>query len=361
MIFLKKILFLLTLLIIPFKISALSASSAILIDQDSGRVLFAQNAYEKKLIASTTKIMTALVAIENGALDKKVTVDEEVLKAYGSAIYIEVGEEITLRDLLYGLMLRSGNDAAIVIANSVCKNQEEFVKLMNKKAVDIGMKNTIFLNPHGLEENDGNGNMSTAYDMAILMKEAMNNKTFKEITATKSHTVKTNKKTYVWKNKNKLLNTYEYTTGGKTGFTEKARRTLVTSANKNNKKLIVVTLNDPNDWADHKNLYEEYFKKYNLVKVIDHNTYKIKDKEYKNKELYIKKDINVLLTKEEEKNIKIKININKKDRFSNDNIIGTLIVSLNDKELVKENIYLKEKNSTIKKQSWLSKIISWFS
>lgn len=357
----KKICFLLLILIIPYKVFALSAASAIVIDQDSKRVLYSKNAYEPKLIASTTKIMTALVAIENSDINKTITVDDSVLKAYGSAIYIEIGEKLTIKDLLYGLMLRSGNDAALVIANNVCKNEKEFVKLMNQKALELGMKNTIFFNPHGLEEDDGNGNTSTAYDMAILMANAMNNKEFASITKTKSYTVKTNKKTYVWKNKNKLLNTYQYTTGGKTGFTKKARRTLVSSASKDHKKLIVVTLNDPNDFNNHKNLYEEYFKKYDLVKIIDHKKYKIKNKNFK-KNLIIKNDIKVLLTKNEKKNIKININLNKQQKFSNNNQVGYLSITLNNKEIAKENIYLeKEKKNIKQKKNIFSKIKSWFS
>lgn len=357
----KKICFLLLILIIPYKVFALSAASAIVIDQDSKRVLYSKNAYEPKLIASTTKIMTALVAIENSDINKTIKVDDSVLKAYGSAIYIEIGEKLTIKDLLYGLMLRSGNDAALVIANNVCKNEKEFVKLMNQKALELGMKNTIFFNPHGLEEDDGNGNTSTAYDMAILMANAMNNKEFVNITKTKSYTVKTNKKTYVWKNKNKLLNTYQYTTGGKTGFTKKARRTLVSSASKDHKKLIVVTLNDPNDFNNHKNLYEEYFKKYDLVKIIDHKKYKIKNKIFK-KNLIIKNDIKVLLTKNEKKNIKININLNKQQKFSNNNQVGYLSITLNNKEIAKENIYLeKEKKNIKQKKNIFSKIKSWFS
>ena len=130
--------------------------------------------------------------------------DNSVLKSYGSAIYIEVGEQIRLKDLIYGLMLRSGNDAAIVIANEVAGSMDNFVYLMNKIAVDIGMKNTIFLNNHGLEEESGQGNLSTAYDMAILMKYAMKNAIFREITSTKTYKVSTNYKTYVWVNKNKM-------------------------------------------------------------------------------------------------------------------------------------------------------------
>ena len=129
--------------------------------------------------------MTAIVTIEYADLDTVVTVGEEVLSAYGSAIYIEVGEKLTLRDLLYGLMLRSGNDAAVVIATNVAGSMENFSLLMNEMASKIGMNDTYFYTAHGLEENSGEGNTSTAYDMALLTKYAMNNKTFREIFGTK--------------------------------------------------------------------------------------------------------------------------------------------------------------------------------
>ncbi len=355
---LKKLIFL-SLILMPIKVYALSAESAILIDANSKRVLFSQNAYEPKLIASTTKIMTALVAIENGNLKKKITVDEDVLKAYGSAIYIEVGEKLTLEDLLYGLMLRSGNDAALVIAKSVGKTPQKFVELMNDKAQEIGMEKTVFYNPHGLEEENGTGNTSTAYDMALLMQEAMQNKTFQKITKTKTYTVKTNKKTYVWQNKNKLLRNYEFATGGKTGFTQKARRTLVTSAQKGKEKLIAVTLNDPNDFANHQKLYEQYFAKYDLVKIVDHKKYQITDNAYKNDELYLKNDVNIMLTKEEKKNINIKVNLYKPEENSSP-VVGYLSIMLGNQEISRENIYSKKQESKEKK-SFFSQIKSWFS
>ena len=261
----------LVLLLFPFKVKAIAAESAILIDGDSGRILYQKDAKKEKLIASTTKIMTALVAIENGNLNKKIKVGEEILQAYGSAIYVEMGEKITLKDLLYGLMLRSGNDAALVIAHNVASNEEDFVKLMNQKAKQLDMQQTIFYNPHGLENQDGNGNTSTAYDMAHLGGE--------------------------------------FILGGKTGFTKKARRTLVSSANKNNGNLIAVTLNDPNDFQDHQNLYETYFSKYHSVLIFDTKKDQIQDEAYANKILYLKKDVKIMLTKEEEKNIKININL----------------------------------------------------
>ena len=192
--------------------------------------------------------MTAIVTIEYADLDKNVEVGDEILEAYGSAIYIELGEKLTLRDLLYGLMLRSGNDAAVVIAKNVAGSMDNFAMMMNEMASKIGMKNTYFYNAHGLEEEDGSGNTSTAYDMALLTKYAMTNSEFRKIFGTKKYTVKSNYKTYTWVSKNKLIHDYDFITGGKTGFTEKARRTLVTTGSNNNINLVVVTLNDPNDF-----------------------------------------------------------------------------------------------------------------
>ena len=173
----KKILLL--LLLIPFNIKAIdtSARSAILMDADSKRILYAKNINEVRSVASISKIMTALVAIESGKLDDKVKVGDEIDKSYGSGIYIKKGEVLTLRDLLYGLMLRSGNDASYAISNYVGGSNSKFVELMNKRAEKIGLYNTTFNNPNGLDEIDGN--YSTAYDMALIMSEAIKNDEFK--------------------------------------------------------------------------------------------------------------------------------------------------------------------------------------
>ena len=159
----------LILCIIPSKVWALSLScrSCVLMDMDSGRVLYAKDKDNPRLIASITKIMTAILAIENGNLDDTVTVGEEVLKMYGSNIYIELGEKIKLSDLLYGLMLRSGNDAAVVIANYIAGTEEKFVEMMNNKAKEIGMKNTIYNNCHGLDEETENKSTASKIEYAI--------------------------------------------------------------------------------------------------------------------------------------------------------------------------------------------------
>ena len=267
---LKKILLLITvLLLLPVKINAYSlGESVVLMEQDTKRVLVSKNMNKKKLIASTTKIMTGIIAVESGKLNKTVTVTDKVLESYGSNIYLSIGEKMKLKDMVYGLMMQSGNDAALMIADYL-GGEEKFVKMMNKKAKQIGMKNTTFSNPHGFDYKTNN--FYSADDMALLLRYANSNNRFRKITVCIKHTVKTDEKTYVWTNKNKLLYTYKYTTGGKTGYTDKARRTLVTSASNGNLDLIAVTLNDPNDFKNHKELYEYAFKNYSMEKIFNRN------------------------------------------------------------------------------------------
>lgn len=355
----RKIL-LLVILLFPLNVFGISARSAIVMDQNSNRILYSNNISERMLIASTTKIMTAIIAINYGDLEKEVIVDESVLKAYGSAIYIEVGEKLKLKDLIYGLMLRSGNDAAIVIANEVAGSMENFVYLMNQKAIDIGMKNTVFINNHGLEDNKGNGNLSTAYDMAILMKYAMNNKIFREITRTKNYKTTTNYKTYVWNNKNKIIHSNDFITGGKTGFTEKARRTLVTTASKDNMDLVIVTLNDPNDFKDHLDLYNKYFEMYHSIMILDKENFKIEEKYYKDNIAFkINNSYYALVKNEEEKKLKVKYDLLKKKNIKNNDWIGKASVYLDKNLLHEEDIFAIVKQEKEKK-SWWERFLGWF-
>ena len=354
----KKIL-LLILFLIPFKVDAMSASSMVAVDLDNDYIYFDVNKDDKRLIASITKIMTAIVTIENIDIDKEITVGEEVLKAYGSAIYINVGEKITIRDLLYGLIMRSGNDAAVVLAKNVAGSMEGFAHLMNELASNIGMKNSNFVNAHGLEENDGSANYSTAYDMALITKYAMNNKTFREIFGTKKHVAKSSDKTYSWINKNKLLHNEDYITGGKTGFTKKARRTLVTTASRNNINVVVVTLNDSNDFFDHKNMYEEIFRKYEAIKVLGKDNIKIKDeKVYKNDILYLDEDIYVSVKNKNKDKIDVNYSLFDEGKYASGDVVGYVSVSLNENVIRKENIYVKKVE--IKKHiSWWTKFLRW--
>ncbi len=346
----------------PLNVQAISARNIVAMDMDTHRVLYQKAIHDPHLIASITKIMTTTIALELGDLDAQITVSDTILKAYGSAIYIEVGEKITLRDLLYGLMLRSGNDAALLIAEYIGGSVDNFVKLMNEKAKEIGMKNTTFINPHGLDNSKTDGNMSTAYDMALLTSYAMQNEEYKKIVGTKQYVAKTDKKTYSWTNKNKLLTTYEYTTGGKTGYTDNARRTLVSTASKDNRNIVVVSLNDPNDWKDHMDLYESIFKEYRNEKIIDAKNFEVKeDTYYKKDKLYIKEDVYILLKENEKKDISLDIELMKLKNYKTDDLVGTINIKLKNKTIKEVNIYVnKEKHLTQSQKSLWQKLIGWF-
>ena len=324
----------LILLLLPINTFALSVPSrnAILIDQDSGRILYSKKIDEKRLIASTTKIMTAIIAIESNKLDDKVKVNDSVLKSYGSGIYIKPGEMLTLRDLVYGLLLRSGNDASLMIEDYL-GGHDKFIKMMNKKALEIGMKDTVFMNSNGLDDSDEK-NYSTVYDMAILMKYANNNYDFREINSTKKYTLSTNLNDYIWKNENKLLYRYKYATGGKTGFTDKAKRTLVSSATKNEVNLIAVTFNDSDDFNTHIKLYNYGFSNYKRYLIINKNKFKVKNEN----NLYVKYNYYYLLNEDEKKDIETTLI---KDR--NDDIYGYIIVKFKGEEVHREPVYINKK------------------
>lgn len=350
----KKILlfFLCIFLIIPkVQASTSSAYEYVLMDMDSGRVLASKNKDSPRLIASITKIMTCILAIENKDINDIVKVDESISKSYGSGIYISIGEEIKLIDLLYGLMLRSGNDAAIMIANYVSGSEEEFAKLMNNKAKELGMKNTIFYNASGLD-TETIGNKSTAYDMALLTKYAMQNDIYKEIVKTKKHIVKTNLKTYVWHNKNKLLSE-DYITGGKTGYTERAKRTLVSTASKDNMNLVVVTINDSDDWNTHKLLYEYAFNNYKSLKILNKKNFQVLNDIYYDK-LYIKNDAYLTLKKGESRSLVSHIKLEKKRNYKTGDKVGTNYIYLGNTLVHSEDIYAKRVK---KKASFIRK---WF-
>lgn len=349
--------FALLILIFPFNVKAVSSECIVVMDQNSKRILFSQNKDRVRLIASISKIMTAIIAIESDRLGEVVKVDESVLKAYGSGIYIEIGEELTLLDLVYGLMLRSGNDAAVMIAKFVGGSQENFVEMMNQKAKELGMKNTTFNNPSGLDEEKGN--YSTAYDMALLMSYAMKNEIFRTVTGTKKYTTKSTYKTYIWNNKNKLLSTYEYATGGKTGFTERARRTLVTTASYNNLNLVTVTLNDPDDFSTHKSMYENYYNIYKNYLVVPKDNFITEDTYYKGK-LYIASDIYYPIKNGEESKITSKIILEKKENYKNGDKVGVIKVYLNKKEVMERDIFVEVEEKKKKNTSFFSKILSWF-
>lgn len=324
-----------------------SAKSAVLMDQQSGRVLFAKNAHQKRRIASITKIMTAILAIESGKMNKKVTISDKAAYTEGSSLYLKPGEKMSLKDLVYGLMLRSGNDAAVAIAQFVGGSVEGFSHLMNKKAAQIGMADTRFANPHGLD--DHRNMYSTAYDMALLTRYAMKNPTFRKIAGTKVYrtTDPDSRRMFVWRNKNKLLTRYPYSTGGKTGYTTIAKRTLVSTAKKGNMSLVAVTLNDRNDWQDHVDMFNWGFKQFNPVMIVEKGTVSsIRNDFYKGK-VYTKKSFEYPLTSEEKANVSKTIQLYeppKKGHWKHGKApspVGEMVIQKGNETIAKLPLYYK--------------------
>ncbi|WP_438445555.1 D-alanyl-D-alanine carboxypeptidase family protein [Gorillibacterium sp. sgz5001074] len=243
------------------------AEAAALIDVKSGRLLYTQQGDKRMRIASLTKIMTAIVAVEQGRLSDSVKVGSNAYGKEGSSVYLKLGEEMSLHHLLYGLMLRSGNDAATAIAEHVGGSEMGFVYLMNQKAQELGMIGSHFMNPHGLDHDE---HYSTANDMAKLTAYALQNPVFQEIVKTEVKKVPNPSENWdrVWTNKNKMLNIYEGSDGVKTGYTKLAKRCLVSSATRNGQQLAVVTLNDPDDWLDHSRLLDWGFKSFTLTPLV---------------------------------------------------------------------------------------------
>lgn len=246
-----------------------SAQSAVLYCVNNDTVLFEKNSNTKMSMASTTKILTTLITLEQAqAEDKEVTFTKEMI-AEGSSMYLKEGYKLHLSDLATGMMTVSGNDAANAAAISISGSTEDFAKVMNDKAEQIGMTSSNFVTPSGLDDEN---HYSTALDMAHLMAYAMSNSSFAELTAKKNaqvNFISPESMSITYSNHNKLLSLYEYCNGGKTGYTKKSGRCLVTSAEKDGVKLIAVTLNAPNDWNDHINMYNYGFSKVTAVTDVD--------------------------------------------------------------------------------------------
>ncbi len=259
----RKIIFFLMLFVFlgfPIKISAfsVSAKAAIVIDSATGRVIFSKNADEKLPMASTTKITTAITAIENGNLSDVVTVSANAAGTEGSSVWLQAGEKLTLEDLLYALMLESGNDAAVAIAEHVGGDVPAFLSMMNETAVSAGAKSTNCVTPNGLDDEF---HYTTAYDLAMISAYAMKSAYFREIVSCYKATIPWEGKEWDRQlvNHNKLLTMYDGATGIKTGFTKKSGRCLVSSAEKDGWEIIAVTLNAPDDWNDHINMLNYAF------------------------------------------------------------------------------------------------------
>jgi len=243
----------------------LTAQSAVLIDADSGRILYSKNCDKLMKPASTTKIMTALLALKHAKADEIVTVSSFAASQEGSSMYLAPGEQITMHDLIYGLMLPSGNDAAVAIAEHISGSVAEFSKLMTQTAQKLGCHNTSFKNPNGL---DADGHHTTAYELALITREALKSPVFADVVSTSNYTDSSGRH---FTNHNKLLYMYDGCTGVKTGYTKKSGRTLVSSASRNGVNLIAVTLSAPDDWNDHIKMFDFGFSSYKRTSIITAN------------------------------------------------------------------------------------------
>lgn len=344
----------------------INARSAIVIDFDSGRVLYEKNAYQKRPMASTTKIMTAIIALEYGNLDDVVTVSKNAASIWGSTIKLTSGEQLTLKELMYGLLMCSGNDAAIAIAEHIGGSVESFLIMMNNKAKDIGALNTNFTSPHGLDET---GHYSTAYDMAIITKYALEIPLFNEIVKTKS--IQAGKR--FMSNTNEMLTSYEGADGVKTGYTGKAGRCLITSATRDGRRFIsVVLFCDSRDQRalSSKKILDYAFENYypcNLIKGGYFGDIPVYKGYESSVPLLINKSVTLPLTEYEAENLYTKISIPDTikapvERGAN---IGTISVYLND-EILCESAIIAEKSIKEKKilefmldviQAWLELMI----
>ena len=248
-------------LLLPCPVQAISAQKAILTDAQTGRVLYEKDADSRSLIASTTKIMTALVVCEQCNVLDRMRIPKEAVGIEGSSMYLKEGEILTIQELLYGMMLHSGNDAAVALAIYCGGTVEGFVQLMNDKAHRLGLTGTHFENPNGL---DAPNHYSTARDLAALTAYAMENPIFAQTVSTKS--VRAGQRSLT--NHNKLLWQVEGADGVKTGFTKAAGRILVSSAVRQGRRIIAVTINAPDDWNDHAVLIEDCFKTFTISKIV---------------------------------------------------------------------------------------------
>ena len=336
-------------------VDGITSNCAILIEQITGRVLFEKCADEQMYIASITKILTAIVAIENGELNAWVEITSEDIYQVGSSLYMVEGDHMRLEDLLYGLMLRSGNDAAWAIARHIGGDVDTFVAMMNEKAAEIGMANSIFQNPSGLDETTYN--LSTAHDMALVQQYAMNNPIYREISYESMHRATSEQgKIFVWKNKHRLVNgRYEHAVSGKTGFTERAKRTLVTSANNGDLELIAVTIIGGNDWNDHIQMFEYGFSNFEMRQVTDIGELHVLERELLElagfDRLFVREERSVLLRVDE--SVRKHLVLSTADI---DDAVGVLEILVNDKIVDTLPVYVFEEMPS---GSWWQRFLDW--
>lgn len=341
-----------------------NAKGALLLEADTNKILYSRNANAKLPMASTTKIMTAILAIENLDLDSVVTVDDRASGIQGSSMYLGKGEKISVRNLIYGLMLTSGNDAAVELSILVAGSPEKFAELMNKKAVEIGALNTNFVNPNGLPVAN---HYTTAYDLAIIASYAMKNETFRKVVSTEYMKIPWEGKAWdrVLKNKNKILWQYEGGNGIKTGYTDAAGRCLVSSAKRDGMQLICVVLNCPDMFGDSMKILDYGFNNYERLKVYstgqELGEVKVNEGTSNLFKATASCDIIVTIKKSDEDKIKTSVSLPSEivAPIKNGQKIGTVKITLNDKTIAEEDVlYTGEKISKTDYNYYLNNILS---
>lgn len=318
-------------------------SSEIVMEASTLRVLSQNNAHEKKYMASTTKILTAIVVIENCDIEEEITVTAKTVGVEGSSIYLEAGEKLTVKDLLYGLMLRSGNDCAETLAVHVSGSIENFASLMNETAAKIGAKDSNFVNPHGLHNDN---HYTTAYDLALISCYAIKNPVFKEIVSTQKISIPFTTqgiKRYLI-NKNKMLKEFDGATGIKTGYTKKAGRCLVSSCNRGGMELVSVVLNCGPMFERSKTILQKGFDEYQMYNLAESdNIIEFIPVEDTNNlcGVYLKRDVIVPLTKAEKDSVKITFELPEKIKKDTpkDSEIGFVKIYYQNNLIFTEKIY----------------------
>ena len=343
---------------------SVSAESAVLIEASSGQIIWSKNANKRLPMASTTKIMTALVAIENFDIEKTVEISPDAIGIEGSSIYLYKGEKLSMLDLLYAMLLESANDAATAIAIAVGGNVEGFADMMNEKAEDLGLKTTHFSNPHGLDDPE---HYTTAEELGKIAVEAMKNDTFKQIVSTYKRTIPLNETEGVRLliNHNKMLKAYNGAIGIKTGYTKKSGRCLVSAAEKDGVELIAVTLNAPDDWRDHKTMLDLGFSLYESRVLCQSGSFRQIQTVIGGKESYVvltnKEDV-IAVVRKDSAQIKCTVEL---FRFSyapikSGDIVGRLVYTLDGKEIAATPVYSTQTVERIEyRQSLFDRLFSF--
>lgn len=317
---------------------SLVSESAILFDYDNNRVLWEKNPNKKLAIASTTKILTAILAIENKELDQDVTISYNAANSSYASMNMKTGEKFQLKYLLYALLLESCNDAAVAIAEHVSGSEKAFADLMNKKAKEIGAVNSNFVTASGLDI--GVNHYSTAYDMALITSYAMKNETFREIFNTHEVSFPSSRKNYYFENQNKMFDEYAESIGGKTGYTSKAQSSYIGTFESDGKKILCVVLRSSSQgkWSDTRKLINYGLQNYS-VKEIHSPDFNLQDDNV----LSIKKTFYMLLNNEEYNNMKINFTPNRDlSVFDAGKFVGVINFSLNDNNIFKQDLYVSD-------------------